>query len=56
MPGNGEHFAHLFQDGVRYDHRRHLWLVWAGHWWRLDSDGSVRRMAKEAARTRYRLL
>jgi hypothetical protein len=34
--GNGEHFARLHGDRVRYDHRRKLWLVWADHWWRSD--------------------
>jgi putative DNA primase/helicase len=51
--GNGEHFARLYGDRVRYDHRRRRWLIWAGHWWRDDGIESVRRLAKEAARDRY---
>lgn len=51
--GNGEHFARLYGDQVRYDHRRKRWLVWADHWWRVDDVAMVRRFAKEAARHRY---
>jgi putative DNA primase/helicase len=51
--GNGEYFARMYGDRLRYDHRRGRWLVWDGHWWRDDEIRSVRRMAKEAARQRY---
>ena len=52
--GNGEHFASLCGDRVRFDHRRNRWLVWAGHWWRDDETGQVRQLAKKAARERYK--
>jgi len=52
--GNGEMFAALYGDRVRYDHRRKRWLRWAGHWWEPDADAEVRRLAKAAARQRYR--
>ena len=51
--GNGEYFARLCGDRLRYDHLRGCWLVWDGHWWRDDGTRSVRRLAKEAARSRY---
>ena len=51
--GNGEYFARLYGDRLRFDHRRGRWLVWAGHWWRDDDTRAVRRLAKEAARGRY---
>ena len=51
--GNGEHFARLYADQVRYDHRRNAWLLWSDHWWRVDDRGVARRLAKEAARDRY---
>jgi putative DNA primase/helicase len=51
--GNGEYFARLYGDRLRYDHRRGCWLIWDGHWWRDDDTRSVRRLAKEAARARY---
>ena len=51
--GNGEYFARLYGDRLRYDHRRGRWLVWADHWWRDDETRLVRRLAKEAARARY---
>ena len=52
--GNAELFAHLYGDRVRFDHRRQRWLVWAGHHWQPDSDAEVRRLAKAAARQRFR--
>lgn len=52
--GNGEFFARLYGDRVRFDHRRGRWLLWAEHWWRGDDTQMVRRLAKEAARARYR--
>ena len=36
-------------------HGQDRWLVWRGHWWQDDTNGEVVRMAKECARTRYRL-
>lgn len=51
--GNGEYFARLYGDRLRYDHRRGHWLLWNGHWWRDDETRAVRRLAKEAARARY---
>ena len=51
--GNGELFAHLYGDRVRFDHRRRRWLVWGGHWWSDDNDAEVRRLAKTAVRHRY---
>jgi putative DNA primase/helicase len=53
--GNGELFAHLYGDRVRFDHRRRRWLVWGGHWWSDDNDAEVRRLAKTAVRHRYLL-
>jgi putative DNA primase/helicase len=52
--GNGELFAHLHGDHVRYDHKRGRWLLWAQHWWQPDQDGAIRRMAKAAVRERLR--
>ncbi|MHB8870283.1 MAG: DNA primase family protein [Thermoleophilia bacterium] len=52
--GNGELFAHLYRDRLRYDHRRDHWLVWDTHHWQEDADGEVRRLAIQAARERYR--
>jgi putative DNA primase/helicase len=51
--GNGEHFAQLYGERLRFDHRRRRWLVWAGQWWREDDRDQVRRLAKVAARDRY---
>lgn len=51
--GNGEYFAFLQGDRLRYDHARKRWLVWTGHWWTPDADAEVRRLAKDTARQRY---
>jgi len=52
--GNGELFAHLYGDRLRYNVRRDTWLQWAGHWWREDTGLEVERLALEAARVRQR--
>lgn len=51
--GNGELFAQLYADRVRYDHLRKRWMIWEGHRWREDDVGEVRQLAKAAARERY---
>jgi putative DNA primase/helicase len=50
--GNGEAFAYLHGQSVRYDHRRKRWLLWSGHRWQLDQAGEVERLAKQTARER----
>lgn len=51
---NAEALAELYGDRLRYDCRRGRWLVWDNHLWRPDATGEVHRLAKEAARERYR--
>lgn len=50
--GNGEAFAMLYGDRVRYDHTRAKWLVWDSPIWRLDCDGELQRFAVMTARER----
>ena len=52
--GNAELFAALYGHILRFDHARNRWLIWEEHRWAPDSDGEVRRLAKKAARVRYR--
>jgi putative DNA primase/helicase len=52
--GNGELFAYLHGDQVRYDHRRGRFLLWQNHWWQPDQDAAVLRRAKQTTRTRLR--
>ena len=52
--GNAELFAALYGHILRFDHARNRWLIWEEHRWVPDSDGEVRRLAKKAARVRYR--
>ena len=51
--GNGELFAYLFSDVVRYDHSNKQWLIWHQNWWANDLDGEVMRKAKESTRQRH---
>ena len=53
--GNAELFAQLYKDQLRYDFGRGRWLLWSKDWWIEDRRKTVLQMAKEAARTRYRL-
>jgi putative DNA primase/helicase len=50
--GNGEAFAFLFGESVRYDYRRKRWLWWDAPRWCEDDDGRIQRLALEAARQR----
>ena len=52
--GNAELFAALYGHILRFDHARNRWLIWEEHRCAPDSDGEVRRLAKKAARVRYR--
>jgi putative DNA primase/helicase len=49
------HFAQMAGDRVRYDHGRGRWLVWSGHRWQPDEDGSVERLWLAVLADRYRL-
>jgi P4 family phage/plasmid primase-like protien len=47
------YFAQMAGGRVRFDHGRGCWLIWSGHRWRPDKDGSVHRMWLEVLATRY---
>jgi putative DNA primase/helicase len=47
------YFAQLAGDRVRFDHGRGRWLIWSGHRWQPDEDGSVHRMWLGVLATRY---
>jgi hypothetical protein len=49
------YFAQMAGDRVRYDHGRGRWLVWSGHRWQPDEDGSVGRLWLGTLAERYRL-
>jgi putative DNA primase/helicase len=53
--GNGELFAALYKDHTRYNHTQKQWHLWNEHRWEPDGEERVKRLAKEAARLRYRL-
>ena len=50
--GNGELYAHLYGEDVRYDHSASRWLQWNHHRWAPDRDGQLWRWAVDAARWR----
>jgi P4 family phage/plasmid primase-like protien len=47
------YFAKIAGDRVRFDHGRGRWLIWSGHRWQPDEDGSVHRMWLGVLATRY---
>ncbi|MCE5239795.1 phage/plasmid primase, P4 family [bacterium] len=51
--GNGELFASLFGDRLRFDWKRERWLKWGTHLWEDAAGDELIRFAKEAARARY---
>lgn len=51
---NAEKIAEMFGDKLRFDHRRHRWLIWKSNIWSPDKDGTVSRYAIAAARERYK--
>jgi putative DNA primase/helicase len=51
--GNAEFVVALYGEGLRYDHRRRRWLVWAEDWWVDDNNKEVTRLAINAARLRH---
>lgn len=50
--GNGECFAALYADRVRYDPPRARWLLWAEHYWTEDTANTVSLFASSMARQR----
>jgi putative DNA primase/helicase len=50
--GDAEFFASIFGDRVRFDWRRHRWLVFLGHRWVPDAGGELHRLGLEAVRAR----
>jgi putative DNA primase/helicase len=38
------YFARMAGSRVRFDHGRGRWLVWSGHRWQPDEDGSIERL------------
>jgi len=49
------YFSRMAGDRVRYDHGRGRWLIWAGHRWQPDEDGTIERLWLETLADRYRL-
>jgi putative DNA primase/helicase len=47
------YFAQMAGDRVRFDHGRGRWLIWAGHRWQPDEDGSVDRLWLDQLASRY---
>jgi putative DNA primase/helicase len=46
-------FAQMAGDRVRFDHGRKRWLIWSGHRWQPDEDGSIQGLWLEVLGTRY---
>ncbi|HEX2343273.1 MAG TPA: hypothetical protein VHI98_22575, partial [Vicinamibacterales bacterium] len=50
--GNAELFAFKHGGDVRFDFTAQVWRIWKTHYWALDRDGAVQRMAKATIRAR----
>jgi len=51
--GAAELLAALHGDKLRFDHKRERWLIWRGHWWDIDRDDELIRLAIDVARIRH---
>ena len=50
--GNAAYFAARYANAIRYDHRRHRWLLWRKHRWCPDVDAEVHRLATASVQDR----
>ena len=50
--GNAELFSAICRHHLRFDHSKQQWFHYRGHWWSLDVDGKLMRLAKLAMRLR----
>jgi putative DNA primase/helicase len=50
--GNGECFAYLYKDFLRYCKSNKRWFTWDGFRWKVDTDGEANRAAIFTARAR----
>lgn len=50
--GDGEFFAQLYRDDVRFDHARDRWLRFDGTRWAPQAKGEIDRLALDATRAR----
>ena len=52
--GNAQHFARMYADKLRYDHRKSVWFLFERHHWAADATGGADRLALAAIRERQR--
>ena len=54
--GNAQHFASMYADVLRHDHRQNVWFLFERqrHHWDADATGGVDRLALAAIRERQR--
>jgi putative DNA primase/helicase len=53
--GDAHLLAKLYGDRLVYDHSTKQWFVWAGHYWRPDDIGLVRKLVSGQCRAQYYL-
>jgi putative DNA primase/helicase len=51
--GQAQRFAERYGTLIRFDHSRRVFLRWKSHFWAIDDDGEVKRLAVELAREQY---
>jgi putative DNA primase/helicase len=51
--GDGRLLAHLYRGRLAYDHGEKAWYLWAGHSWRKDKAGLVKRLVAAQIAAQY---
>jgi len=51
--GNAQRLIRLHQNNIKYCHTFKKWMVWDGHRWKIDGDGSTYRLCDDVIREIY---
>ena len=51
--GNAQRLIRLHQNNIKYCHTFKKWMVWDGHRWKIDGDGSIYRLCDDVIREIY---
>lgn len=51
--GNAQRLIRLHQNNIKYCHTFKKWMVWDGHRWKIDGDGSTYRLCNDVIREIY---
>jgi len=51
--GNAQRLIRLHRNNIKYCHTFKKWMVWDGHRWKIDGDGSTYRLCEDVIREIY---